>query len=65
MHWYDHNHASHTGHIAAVFVSGGNTYVVSIHVISPVSTKAIAKRDLRAHHRVELAAQTGLSVPVP
>ena len=47
VHWYDHNHASHTGHIAAVFQSGGNTYVVSIHVASPVSTKAIAKRDLR------------------
>jgi hypothetical protein len=44
--WYDHNHASHTGHIAAVFQSHANTYVVSIHVISPVSTKAIAKRDL-------------------
>jgi hypothetical protein len=46
VHWYDHNHASHTGHIAAVFQSNGNTYVVSIHVASPVSTKAIAKRDL-------------------
>ncbi len=47
VHWYDHNHASHSGHIAAVFKSGSNTYVVSIHVASPVSTKAIAKRDLR------------------
>jgi len=47
VHWYDHNHASHTGHIAAVFTSAGNTYVVSIHVASPVSTKADAKRDLR------------------
>jgi hypothetical protein len=47
VHWYDHNHASHTGHIAAVFKSGVNTYVVSIHVAAPVSTKAIAKRDLR------------------
>jgi hypothetical protein len=44
--WYDHNHASHSGHIAAVFKSGPNTDVVSIHVASPVSTKAIAKRDL-------------------
>jgi hypothetical protein len=47
VHWFDHNQASHSGHIAAVFASGGNTYVVSIHVVSPVSTKAIAKRDLR------------------
>jgi hypothetical protein len=47
VHWYDRNHASHSGHIAAVFTSHGNTYVVSIHVASPVSTKAIAKRDLR------------------
>ncbi len=46
VHWYDHNHASHTGHVAAVFQSDGNTYVVSIHVVSPISTKAIAKRDL-------------------
>ncbi|HEY3763960.1 MAG TPA: hypothetical protein VGL44_02280 [Gaiellales bacterium] len=46
VHWYDHNHASHTGHIAAIFQSNGNTYVASIHVISPISTKAIAKRDL-------------------
>lgn len=46
VHWYDHNHASHTGHVAAVFQSNGNTYVVSIHVVSPISTKAIAKRDL-------------------
>jgi len=46
VHWFDHNQASHSGHVAAVFASGGNTYVVSIHVASPVSTKAIAKRDL-------------------
>jgi hypothetical protein len=45
--WYDRNHASHSGHVAAVFAWGGNTYVVSIHVTSPVSTPAIAKRDLR------------------
>ena len=37
----------HSGHIAAVFKSGADVYVVSIHVASPVSTKAIAKRDLR------------------
>ena len=47
VHWYDHNHASHSGHIAAVFTWHGDTYVVSIHVASPVSTKVIAKRDLR------------------
>jgi hypothetical protein len=47
VHFYDKNHASHSGHIAAVFKSGPNTYVVSIHVASPVSTKAVAKRDLR------------------
>jgi hypothetical protein len=47
VHWYDRNHASHSGHIAAVFASGGDTYVVSIHVVTPISTKAIAKRDLR------------------
>ncbi|HEY2869214.1 MAG TPA: hypothetical protein VGJ11_06880, partial [Gaiellales bacterium] len=47
VHFYDNNHASHSGHIAAVFKSGPNTYVVSIHVASPVSTKELAKRDLR------------------
>jgi hypothetical protein len=47
VHWYDHNHASHSGHVAGIFTSGRDTYVVSIHVASPVSTKAIAKRDLR------------------
>ena len=47
VHWYDHNHSSHSGHIAGIFRSGTDTYVVSIHVASPVSTKAIAKRDLR------------------
>ena len=46
VHWYDRNHASHSGHVAAVFASHGNTYVVSIHVASPVSTRAMAKRDL-------------------
>ena len=45
--WYDHNLASHTGHIAAIFHSGGNVYVISIHVASPVSTPAKAKSDLR------------------
>ncbi len=47
VHWFDRNHASHSGHIAAVFTWHGDTYVVSIHVASPVSTKAVAKRDLR------------------
>jgi hypothetical protein len=45
--WYDHNLASHTGHIAAVFHSLGNIYVISIHVAVPVSTPAVAKSDLR------------------
>ncbi|HYX86269.1 MAG TPA: hypothetical protein VE777_14965 [Gaiellales bacterium] len=45
--WYDHNLASHTGHIAAVFRAGPDTYVTSIHVASPISTKAIAKADLQ------------------
>jgi hypothetical protein len=45
--WYDHNLASHTGHIAAIFHAGGNVYVISIHVASPVSTPAVAKSDLR------------------
>ena len=45
--WYDHNLASHTGHIAAIFHAGGNIYVISIHVASPVSTAADAKTDLR------------------
>ena len=39
VHFYDKNHASHSGHVAAVFKSGPNTYVVSIHVASPVSTR--------------------------
>jgi hypothetical protein len=47
VHFYDKNHASHSGHIATIFTSGPDTYVVSIHVASPVSTKAVAKRDLR------------------
>ena len=45
--WYDHNLASHTGHIAAIFHSLGNVYVISIHVATPVSTAADAKSDLR------------------
>jgi hypothetical protein len=45
--WYDHNLASHTGHIAAIFHASGNIYVISIHVASPVSTPADAKADLR------------------
>jgi hypothetical protein len=45
--WYDHNLASHTGHIAAIFHSLGNVYVISIHVATPVSTAADAKADLR------------------
>jgi len=45
--WYDHNLASHTGHIAAIFHSLGNVYVISIHVATPVSTVADAKSDLR------------------
>ena len=45
--WYDHNLASHTGHIAAIFHANGNIYVISIHVASPVSTAADAKTDLR------------------
>ena len=45
--WYDRNLASHTGHIAAIFHAGGNVYVISVHVASPVSTPAVAKSDLR------------------
>jgi hypothetical protein len=44
---HDHNLASHTGHIAAIFHASGNIYVISIHVASPVSTPADAKSDLR------------------
>ena len=40
--WYTRNHGSSTGHIAAVFRDGGNTYVVSLHVIDPY-TAATAK----------------------
>lgn len=45
--WYLRNHASHTGHVAAVFRAGTDTEVVSIHVADPVTTRAIAKADLR------------------
>jgi hypothetical protein len=45
--WYDHDLASHTGHVAAVFRALGNVYVISIHVASPVSTPQAAKSDLR------------------
>ena len=61
MHWYDHNQASHTGHIAAIFHANGNTYVVSIHIASPVSTKAIAKRDLA--HIIKSLLETRLLKP--
>ena len=40
--WYTRNRGSSTGHIAAVFRDGGNTYVVSLHVIDPY-TAATAK----------------------
>ena len=33
--WYDHNSATHRGHVAGVFSSGGRTYVVSMHVEQP------------------------------
>jgi hypothetical protein len=45
--WYDRNLASHTGHVAAIFRSFGNVYVISIHVASPVTTTDVAKADLR------------------
>lgn len=37
--WYDHNQASHTGHVAAVFRDGRIVYVVSMHVSRPYGTK--------------------------
>jgi hypothetical protein len=37
--WYTRNRGSSTGHIAAVFKDGGNTYVVSLHVIDPYTAK--------------------------
>jgi len=40
--WYTRNRGSSTGHIAAAFRDGGNTYVVSLHVIDPY-TAATAK----------------------
>ena len=40
--WYARDRGSSTGHIAAVFRQGGNTYVVSLHVINPY-TAATAK----------------------
>ena len=40
--WYTRNRGSSTGHIAAVFRDGGNTYVVSLHVFDPY-TAATAK----------------------
>jgi hypothetical protein len=33
--WYDHNEASHSGHVAAAFHDGGVVYVVSMHVSRP------------------------------
>jgi hypothetical protein len=46
--WYDHNQASHTGHIAAVFRANGNVYVVSMHIAAPAApeskTKALVAR---------------------
>jgi len=33
--WYDRNEASHSGHIAAVFRSGGMVQIVSMHVYQP------------------------------
>lgn len=54
--WYTRNHGSSTGHIAAVFRDGGNTYVVSLHVFDPY-TAATAKATVAR-------IVTGL-VPVP
>ena len=45
--WYTRNRGSSTGHIAAVFRDGGNTYVVSLHVIDPY-TAATAKATVAA-----------------
>jgi hypothetical protein len=46
--WYTRNRGSSTGHIAAVFATGGRTYVVSLHVINPY-TAASARA---AVHRI-------------
>jgi hypothetical protein len=52
--WYTRDRGSSTGHIAAVFSQGGNTYVVSLHVINPY-TAATAKATV-AHIVRELVA---------
>jgi hypothetical protein len=44
--WYTRNRGSSTGHIAAVFATGGRTYVVSLHVINPY-TAATARATVR------------------
>ena len=60
VHWYDRNHASHSGHIAAVFHWHGNTYVVSIHVASPDLDQGDRQARPAPHHPLELAPETGI-----
>jgi hypothetical protein len=52
--WYDDDRGSSTGHIAAVFRQGPDTYVVSLHVINPY-TPATARATV-AHVVRELVA---------
>jgi hypothetical protein len=54
--WYARDSGSSTGHIAAMFRQGPNTYVVSLHVINPY-TAATAKATV-AHIVRELVAIT-------
>jgi hypothetical protein len=44
--WYDHNLASHTGHIAAIFRANGYIYVVSMHIAPPSTTLTRTKADV-------------------
>jgi hypothetical protein len=38
--WYVHNRAVETGHVAAVFSTGGATYVVGVHVYPPLTQRS-------------------------
>ena len=44
--WYDHNLASHTGHIAAIFHANGRVYVVSMHIAPPSTTLTRTKAEV-------------------
>ena len=65
--WYTRNRGSSTGHIAAAFRDGGNSYVVSLHVIAPytaATAKATVARIVKGLVPVKPSASLGCE-PLP